>query len=369
MILDTLRQNPTSRAELARGSGLTKAAITGLVTDLLGRNLIRETATAMTAFGRRPVLLSINPAYAWIIALNLSRVGINIGLADFSGKINARKSLPDYSPAELLPKLPAVIKDLLLSCPFPDRKILGLGITAPGPLDRDEGRILNPPDFALWHNVSIVQPLSETLGFPVFLENNAAAAAIAEFHQGKAGQYDNFLVLTVDSGIGAGLFLNRRPYQDGAGLGQEVGHMTIDWQGKACSCGSRGCLERYAAIPELLADAAGQYGTGAPASWQELVDRAIGADSVAGSLLERQTDYLAAGLVNMRNFLELDSVILAGDLTYKPELLLRSLKRKIDCMALTRNNRQMALGISSLETVAGLVPAAAIVLQNTELAI
>lgn len=364
LILDSLRQHPASRADLARLSGLSKAAITGLADQLLAQGLIRESTTAVTSAGRRPVLLDLNPDYGLEVVLNLSRIAYTLGLADFKGDIICKTELPRCMPDELLHMLPARINKILSPMQNLKKPVLGLGITAPGPLDSKKGAFLNPPDFTFWHGKNIVQPLAESLNLPVFLENNAMAAAIAEFFRGCANIYDNFLVLTVDSGIGAGLFLNRRPFTTTSGLGQEFGHMSIDWQGKPCSCGNRGCLERYAAIPEIIAEGQKLYGAAAPHSWPELVDRAIGQDYPAGKLLDLESEYLAAAIVSLRNLFEFDAVILTGDITYKPKTILTLMHNRIEQMSLTGNMRQMELRISAINRSDGLIGSAAIVLQH-----
>lgn len=385
MILKVLRHQPMSRADLARASGLTRAAITSLANQLLKRNLIRETKTNSARAGRKPTLLIINPQYAWIIALNLSRNGHHIGLADFSGQIIISRDIPDLKPDNLTTLIPQAIHELLEQSGDPARPVSGLGITAPGPLVRTQGKIIDPPDFTQWHLVPVVDLLRSCIREPIYLENNAAAAAMAEYFQGTAANYRHFLVLTVDSGIGGGLYLSGQPYQGAGGFGQEIGHMTIDWQGRHCACGHQGCLERYASVPAILAEGKRRWmlwqqncektssqmlkngiltNTSAPESWPDLMDRVMAGDPLAGRLLDLEAEYLAAGLINLRNFLEIDAVILSGELTYKPAALLECLRSRLSARAMTRNTQEMKIEASKLDQSAGLTAAAALVLQH-----
>ena len=201
------------------------------------------------------------------------------------------------------------------------RKVLGIGISAPGPLDCENGRILNPPRFERWHGMDIGKRLSDALGLPAYLEHDVCAMAL---HQRSTGQSRNFMLLFIDIGIGAAIVSGGELLGNFTG---ELGHTTIRFDGRLCACGNRGCLETYASIPALL------EGSGFR-DWFDLVDHAD--DPEAQKLLNQEAVYLSAGLINLLNLIPVDSIYLAGDICCRHELLIGRLQREIGAKALYR---------------------------------
>jgi predicted NBD/HSP70 family sugar kinase len=235
-------------------------------------------------------------------------------------------------------------------------------VGAPGPLDAVSGTILNPPDFACWHDVPVVSGLARHLSLPVFLDNNASALALAERNLGLGSELDGFLLLVVDSGVGAGIVIHDELYRGNGGFGSEIGHTSIAMEGRPCSCGHRGCLERYAAIPEIL----GQLSASArpAASWEEVVDRAMEGDADCLALVDREASYLAVAIVNAMNLLELEAVVLAGAVRYRPALLLERLAPYVRERAMTRTLHRLRIESSPIDREPGIVSAAAIVIDR-----
>jgi predicted NBD/HSP70 family sugar kinase len=212
---------------------------------------------------------------------------------------------------------------------IPKEKMIGIGVSAPGPLDGENGRILNPPRFDLWHYTELGSILQQRLGLPVYLENNASC--LARYNQGKeeAQGSENFLLLLVDSGVGSGVVSHGKIFKGAGYFTSELGHTSIDYRGRSCTCGNVGCLEAYAAIPNLLRDT--------PFSnWQEVMEF-FGKDPKAAELVELETDYLAAGVANMTNLVSVDTVLLAGDLLCGVETVAPILERKINSRTMRRS--------------------------------
>lgn len=199
--------------------------------------------------------------------------------------------------------------------------MLGIGISAPGPLDCENGRILNPPRFEQWHGADIGKRLSDDLGLPAYLEHDVCAMAL---HQRSTGQSRNFMLLFIDIGIGAAIVSGGELLGNFTG---ELGHTTIRFDGRLCACGNRGCLETYASIPALL------EGSGFR-DWFDLIDHAD--DPEAQKLLDQEAVYLSAGLINLLNLIPVDSIYLAGDICCRHELLIGRLQREISAKALYR---------------------------------
>ena len=365
LILEIVRRKPISRVELSRITGLTRAAVTMLVDGLLSDGVLVETGTARSRHGRRPVLLDLNPSSLYAIGVSIARDGCAAGIVDLKGSPIATRPVPLDSCAgadQCLDRIAECLRALIAASGVPAGKILGIGVGMPGPVDINTGTALNPPNFAMWHNVRVVERLAESFPFGAFLENNSACLALAEKSFGLGAELGGFMLLVVDTGIGTGIVVNDRLYRGVGGLGSEVGHTTVDLNGPTCGCGNRGCLELYASIPSVI-KAIRRHEAGI-ASWSGIVDGAMDGNTACMEAIRMEARYLAAGIVNAMNILELEAVILSGDVSYKPELLLDRIREHVDRTAMTRTIHRLRVEASSIRESSGLISAASIVIQR-----
>lgn len=323
-----LRACPLSRAEIARRMGLSRAATSLIAEELIREGLVTESEThTLLGSGRPPIALSVAEDALYALGVYLNRDGCSAGVVSLSGEVLCKARFRLTTEGKLT-ALAAHLSRLLSASGIPREKLIGVGVSAPGPLDMEHGRILNPPRFTLWHNTDIASALSDSLGADVYVENNASS--LARYHLGKPeGEgSENFLLLLVDSGIGSGVVLGGKLFYGAAAFSGELGHTSIKFDGKMCACGNRGCLEAYAAIPNLLAD------TRFP-SWEEVMnERLISQD--AGEIFEKEMEYLSAGVINLVNLLEIDTVLLSGDLRYDGEVTAAALAERVNARILRR---------------------------------
>lgn len=330
MFLRLLRTAPMSRADIARKMGLTRAATSLIADELMSEGLVLETVGNTAPRGRTPMPLKLRPDAGYAFGVYLNRNGCTAGLVSMTGEVLIRERLhfDDQGKHEKLAILADSIEAMQRQMNIPKEKLVGIGVSAPGPLDGENGRILNPPRFDLWHYTELGSILQDRLGLPVYLENNASS--LARYNQGKpeAEGGENFLLLLVDSGVGSGVVTHGKILKGAGYFTSELGHTTIDYHGRTCTCGNVGCLETYAAIPNLL--------QGTPfRSWQEVIDQ-YDAEPLAAQLVEQEADYLAAGVANLTNVISVDTVLLAGDLLYGVSLLAPILEEKINCRTMRR---------------------------------
>ena len=316
-MLGLLRQRPTSRAELSRAMGLTRAAISLIADELIAEGIIRE-SSAQPEFsgpGRTPTMLKICDGAYYAVGVSLRRSGCKVGLEDLTGTLLASQDvdLPVQADAEQrVTRIAKGVQALLEETGLPRSRLLGVGVAAPGPVDREEGLLLNPPDFPGWENCPVVSMLEEKLGVPVFLENDACAAAMYNYMEHDFPERENFALLFVDCGVGSGIISDGKVLRSQGGFTPELGHTSIDFRGPKCSCGNRGCLERYASIDRITEE----FGYD---SWSSLM-----ASPDREKALDREADYLAAGIVNLCNVVQLEAVLLGGRLhSFSTELLPR----------------------------------------------
>ena len=184
-----------------------------------------------------------------------------------------------------------------------------VGVAVPGPFDPERDLLLDPPNLPGWKRVPVGRILGDALGRPVRVENDANAAALAEWRLGAGRGVSHMVLLTMSTGIGAGLILDGRLLRGLRSSAGEVGHTTVEWGGEVCGCGRRGCLEAYcggaswtrrlrALVPPASRVAALAGGREA-ARPEHVVAAAREGDAFARAELERFNAYLARGLVNL----------------------------------------------------------------------
>ena len=354
--LRLLRRAPLSRADAARALGLSRAASSLIAEELIREGLVTETPIPTVArSGRPPITLSVAPDAAYAVGVYLNRDGCTAGVVSLAGKVisRARFRLDEEGKTDALCRSLAKLID---ASGVPKEKLLGVGISAPGPLDSAKGKILNPPQFSLWHGSEIGNEVETRLALKVLVENNAAS--LASYYIGKpdAGGSESFLLLLVDSGVGSGLVLKNKLFYGAGSDAGELGHITIKHDGKLCACGNRGCLEAYAAIPALLAKT--RF-----ASWADVMnERLLSEDALA--VFTEETEYLTSAIVSTVNLLGIDTVLLAGDLRYEGEITAKHIEEAVKARLLRKEDRPFSvLSVRSDENT-GLASAAEIVFDN-----
>ncbi|MDP6074605.1 MAG: ROK family protein [Myxococcota bacterium] len=171
-----------------------------------------------------------------------------LALGDREGRVRMRRrrpTEPSGEPGRDIARLLDDARALLREAGVTPAELSAVGISAPGPLDRARGAVVGPPNLPGWRDVPLRDALAEGLGLPVHLENDANAAALAEWRFGAGRGFDDLVYLTMSTGIGAGLVLGGELYTGSFGNAGELGHLPIEWDGELCACGQRGCLEAY----------------------------------------------------------------------------------------------------------------------------
>src|SRR2546421_7332146 len=150
------------------------------------------------------------------------------------------------SPGRIIPRVYTAIQEALDKAGTTIEQIAGIGIAAPGPLDSKTGVIFTPPNMAGWDHVPLRDIFTEHFHIPIFVENDANTAGLAEYMFGAGRGCNNMVYLTISTGIGGGVIIDGKILEGVSGTAGELGHMTIDWRGGAVQCGNIGCLEYIA---------------------------------------------------------------------------------------------------------------------------
>lgn len=251
-----------NRAELSSRLGLSKMAISGLVNDLISDGFVEDrkyspfrdsTWYTGDANGRKPSALSIPPRKINAIGIHIKRYEVHCLIVEIQGNIlyhDYCSLTKDMNNDNLSSILVSMIEKALLS--NPDYYIAGIGIASIGPLDIMQNRLLYPPDFGHIGDLYLGKLLEEKFHFPVFLDNDMNASAIAEHFYGIGKTCDSLVYVGFGTGVGAGIINHRKLLHGSAGFAGEIGHISINPNGPKCSCGQNGCIETYTSISRLM---------------------------------------------------------------------------------------------------------------------
>ena len=242
---------------------------------------------------------------------------------------------------------------------------LGIGVGAPGPLDRAKGLVIVAPNLG-WHDFPLRDRIADVVGLSVSLDNDANCATYGEWWQGAAKGGRNVVGLTIGTGIGGGLILDGRLFHGASDVAGEIGHTTIDMTGRRCKCGNYGCLEAYAsgtAIAERAREALERdEGTSLLTRAVDgdlsritaaiVYDSAMKGDALAGELVRDTARFLGAGIANLLNIFNPDTVVVAGGVTLAGELLFEPLRTEV-------KRRAFRPAVEACRIVPGILPGTA----------
>jgi glucokinase len=268
-------------------------------------------------------------------------VGIDVGgtkiasaVSDASGRLLAtarQPTRPSGDGAADVAALAGSLPALLAEAGSRLAEVDAIGVSLPGPLDPERGVLLDPPNLPGWHDLPVRDLLADAFGVPVFIENDANAAALAEWHFGAARGFEHVVYLTMSTGVGGGLILGGRLHRGVLASAGEVGHMPIEWDGALCACGRRGCFEAYVggaswakhlrAVTPATSRVAALAGGTDSVTPRHVVAAAREGDAFAVAELDRWNDYVARGITSLAFVLAPQAVVLGTIATAAGEAL------------------------------------------------
>ncbi len=248
---------------------------------------------------------------------------------------------------------------------------LGIGIGAPGPLDREKGLVITTPNLG-WTNFPLRQLVSDRTGLPATLDNDANCATLGEWWLGAARGAQHVVGVTIGTGIGGGLILNGQLYHGASDVAGEIGHTTIDVHGRRCKCGNYGCLEAYASGPSiaerareaLQGDQESTMHTLAGGDLEQLTaahvyQAAQSGDAIATDVVQETARFLGTGIANLLNVFNPEVVVIAGGVTQAGATLFVPLARELRRRAFKPAVDACRVVPGALEGTAGVVGAVA----------
>ena len=297
------------------------------------------------------------------------------GLFDENGKLLAKDSVKTSKEdgyAVTVAKMAQLVRTLGESKKV---KVSAVGIGSPGIIDGKEGVVVNWFNYG-WSDKPLARDLSEKLGVPVSLTNDANAAALGEAKFGAGKNYEDSVFITLGTGVGSGIVLGGKVFEGSHGAGAEVGHMVVEVGGIPCPCGRRGCFEQYASASALIRDTKrAMFEHKNSLLWTlvggdpENVDgkTAFAAarenDAAAKQVVKNYIMYLGEGVLNLVNIFRPQAVVIGGGVSNEGEALLQPLRRYVSERLLVDCERvPLAINRAALGSDAGMYGACALVL-------
>ncbi|WP_342048808.1 ROK family transcriptional regulator [Bacillus sp. OTU530] len=310
-----MNHSPISRADIAQKCGLNKGTVSSLVAELLEEQLIYESGPGESSGGRRPVMLLFNQGAGYSVGIDLGVNYILGVLTDLHGNIVITKNEKyiNVSFEDTLNRVKSIISSLIDAVPPSPYGIVGIGIGAPGVVNK-EGDILLAPNLG-WKNVSLTAELENMFNVPVIVENEANAGAYGEKKFGIGQPFDDLIYVSAGIGIGTGIIINGELYKGINGYSGEFGHMTIDKNGMQCRCGNKGCWELYASEQSLLSKANEMnLGITNDVNLGEILLLAQSEGQAAIQLLEEVGKNLGLGIINIIHAFNPQQIIIGNRL-------------------------------------------------------
>lgn len=310
---------------------------------MIKEDLIKEVGLNKSGVGRRAILLELNSKAYYSIGVDLGILHTTIVITDLLGGVKKRIEYStdcQQDKNKIIEKLIATIHNIIKNSGIKQKKISGIGVVAPGLIDK-KGTILIAPNFG-WKDTPLGGVLKKEFNIPIFVDNNANMMALAESEFGKGQGVKNFVCINVGMGIGSGVVLNGELFHGEINCTGEIGHTTVDYNGPKCSCGNNGCLEVMASGPAIAKRAIKAIREGEKSSIYKLANydlNQISAEIVATAanqgdklgqhIIEDAGGYLGTGVANIINLLNPELVIVGGGVTRAGDLIFKPLKRAV----------------------------------------
>jgi glucokinase len=321
------------------------------------------------------------PARNRVIGVDLGGTNIVFALTDLAGKILYRLKVPTMALEgrdKVVARMVEGIRRVMEESGTPAKELQAVGVGVPGPISSHKGIIYSAPNLPGFENLRLKALLERKTGLPVFLENDANAAAMGEKWAGAGKGVDSMLMLTLGTGVGGGIVLDGKLYSGVNDTAAEFGHMVIDPGGPICGCGQRGCLEQYASATAIARRAREAVMAGTQSSILTLAEgdpskitsrmvhqAALDGDRLARQVWDDTAVFLGIGIANLVNIFNPQMVVLGGGVMLAGGDLLKPVRQEVLKRAFERPAKTAQIVSAKLGDDAGVIGAAAVAITRS----
>lgn len=326
-----------SAAQLARLTGLAKSTVSAALSELRRSDMVVEVGSEPAgSVGRPATTLTLNPRAGTCIGILIGQAEIQVIIADVSHSVLFDQSVylePDYPPEQAA----NLVRDLIAKA-YADHRLsrhglLGVGLAVGGPVNPVNGQVLRG-GLPNWTGIDIRSLFAPMFDAPIFADNESNCSAIAEMTWGAAQGFEDFIVYTLDLGVGGAIVAGGKVLRGIAGGAGEFGHVVIDPDGPLCRCGNRGCIEVYASFREPLLEAERHFGRSLRIT--DVVSRALEGDETCRALVRRAGEAGGRGLGLIGSVFNPPLVVVSGRLATAGDLLMQPLAESFERYSLVK---------------------------------
>ena len=380
-MLDAVRLGrATTRAALIQATGLGRSVVEARLSDLLGRGLLIERSAEPSTVGRPPRRVAFRGDAGRLLVADLGATSIDVADVDLAGRILARHAEPAdiaSGPEAILGRVEVLWDRYREAVEDAGRRIWGIGIAVPGPVEFRTGRPVSRPIMPGWEEYPLRERLAQRFGAPVWVDNDVNVMALGEWRAGAARGYQDVVFVKLGTGIGAGVIADGTLHRGAQGTAGEVGHLQVtDDPSATCRCGNVGCLEALAgggAIARgaelaarngqspLLAELLRQHGRLTPRD----VARAAGrGDQTSIELIQRTGRLVGVMLATVVDFFNPSLIVIGGGVARAGDALLATIRETVYRRSLPVATRDLVVTTSTLGDRAGVTGIATMVLDG-----
>ncbi|MCB9771407.1 MAG: ROK family protein [Candidatus Omnitrophica bacterium] len=302
-----------------------------------------------------------------VLGIDVGGTNIKLGIVDDNGRILSRSSIPTKSynrnRNDLIKAIFAEVRRLLGEAKIAFSKLKGIGIGLPGQIDPDKGQVIFLPNIPGWENVSLCKIFEKEFNVPTLIENDVNMITLGEWRFGSGKGKNDLLCMTLGTGVGGGLILDGQLYRGARFVAGEIGHIPLNEQGPACSCGGYGCLERYVGNRVLLKKIVQIFGD------KELTIPAVNKLAQQGNkkalkFFEETATHLGNGLVGVVNLLNPPLIIIGGGVSHNHKFLFPTIRKVIQARAMKVQKEILKIIHAKLGDDAGILGARVLISEN-----
>lgn len=361
----------SSRAQIAKALRLTPAAITKITAQLIEANIIEETGDFGGAKNRRSIGLALDTTRFHVIGVKFARSLVQIGVFDLAGNQSSLTTLP-YVSNNTIDTTIATVHSTIEQLLHEDPTIKAIGMAVPGPYLRKNGHTAVVSSMQGWRDINFIDEFTHSFTVPVFIEQDARAGVLANslFDQESNTDNTSLAYYLVGEGVGLGVIENGRIINGALGTATEIGHVSIDINGRPCDCGNIGCLERYCSTPAIhqmliddgtiVKDAAAMSHTEA---CRALFALARNGNKAALAMIRTIGTYVGYGCLIIFNAFNPQTVVIGDIVSEAGQPLLDQIKTTVRQRAIPEIYESTTIRLTSMPTDAAVLGAAAVAIS------
>jgi glucokinase-like ROK family protein len=375
------REGEMTKSDLALMTDFSRTKVTTCIDSLIRKQILAANESTEYSGGRRSRSFRLNENLGLVAGIQIGAIDFDLGVADFSGKLLAKRAEPSLvkdGPIPTLGHACSALEKMLGELGRTADRVLGIGIGVPGPVDFSAGTVVSPPIMPGWDRYPIIETVQQW--FPmanIVVDNDVNVMALGEVSQGAARGVRNLISVKIGTGIGAGIICEGNIYRGASGCAGDIGHICVDKDGPVCACGNTGCLEKIAGGAGIAERATAGARNGSSPSLRSRYEQngsVLRAEDVGAAALEgdefsieviresgRQIGEVLAALVNFYNP---EMIVIGGGVSNLGNLLLSSIRQAVFNRSLPLATRNLQIVFSGIGPDSGMLGAISLGLKH-----